>query len=42
MFTNKTFLTVLASMLISGCGGGGGGGGSPAAPVTPAKTTRLI
>jgi len=40
MHIKKTYLTVLAAILISGCGGGGGGG-SPAAPVTPAPTVNL-
>jgi hypothetical protein len=36
----KTFLTVLAAMLISGCGGGGGGG-SDSTPTTPAPVVSL-
>ena len=40
MCKNKTFLTILISMLVSACGGGGGGG-APAAPVTPAASVNL-
>ncbi|MDA9001359.1 cadherin domain-containing protein [Gammaproteobacteria bacterium] len=42
MYTKKTYLTVLAAMLVSGCGGGGGGmGGGDSTPMTPPPVVSL-